>query len=225
MPMFALAPSMAFVGPEKRLTGVYCREHWSRVGYPLLQSIVHYNVRDVNVEATLTQTFQAETNVEREIFYIFEIPPEAAVNGFSAQVGATKVDAVIKEKLEANRIYQTSVAANVQAFKLDQLNVEGMQKLSFKGRIWFKACRSLPDIAWRSQTSRQNNDPVSNPGACKSPEWLTSYTVQHHIRPRHSERHIRRFDTPYHTVHTRCRPIRGLARRSNHCASANLARC
>ncbi|KAF4421767.1 von Willebrand domain protein [Fusarium austroafricanum] len=118
---------MAYVGPAQRRQGVYCHEHWEPVGYPLLSSRYDYMVRDVFVEATLTETYQAQTNVEREVSYIFEVPPEASVIGFSAQVGSTKVDAIVEEKSKANNMYQKAKDAGVQAWKLDKVNDEVFQ--------------------------------------------------------------------------------------------------
>ncbi|KAM3448803.1 hypothetical protein MY3296_007434 [Beauveria thailandica] len=118
---------MAYVGPAQRRQGVYCREHWETVGYPLLNSRYHYMVREVFVEGTLTETYQARTNVEREVAYIFEIPPEASVIGFRAQVGSTVVEAIVEEKAEADKKYQAAKTAGVQAWKLDKVNEEVFQ--------------------------------------------------------------------------------------------------
>jgi galactokinase/mevalonate kinase-like predicted kinase len=82
-------------------------------------------VRDVFVEATLTENYQAQTNVEREVSYIFEVPPEASVVRFSAQVGNTQVEAIVDEKAEANKKYQQAKNEGVQAWKLDKVNDEG----------------------------------------------------------------------------------------------------
>ncbi|KAM3501323.1 hypothetical protein MY11210_009388 [Beauveria gryllotalpidicola] len=118
---------MAYVGPAQRRQGVYCREHWEAVGYPLLNSRYHYTVKDVFVRATLVETYQAQTNVEREIAYIFEVPPEASVIGFTAKVGNTVVKAIVDEKAEADKKYQAAKTAGVQAWKLDKVNEEVFQ--------------------------------------------------------------------------------------------------
>ncbi|KAK6362667.1 hypothetical protein TWF730_000122 [Orbilia blumenaviensis] len=118
---------MAYVGPARRLQGVYCHEHWSPVGYPLLSSNYAYMVRDVFVEATLTETYQASTNTEREVSYIFEIPPEASVTSFSAEVGGVRVESIVEEKVEADKKYQEAKRAGAQAWKLDKVNDEIFQ--------------------------------------------------------------------------------------------------
>ncbi|GAB1312836.1 hypothetical protein MFIFM68171_03046 [Madurella fahalii] len=118
---------MAYVGPAQRRQGVYCHEHWTPVGYPLLSSNYAYMVRDVFVEGRLTETYQAKTNVEREVSYIFEVPPEASVVGFSAQVGNTRVEGIVDEKTEADKKYRQAKSAGVQAWKLDKVNDEVFQ--------------------------------------------------------------------------------------------------
>ncbi|KAF4438732.1 von Willebrand domain [Fusarium acutatum] len=118
---------MAYVGPAQRRQGVYCHEHWEPVGYPLLSSRYDYMVKDVFVEATLTETYEAQTNVEREVSYIFEVPPEASVIGFIARVGSTQIEGIVEEKAEANNKYQKAKDAGVQAWKLDKVNDEVFQ--------------------------------------------------------------------------------------------------
>lgn len=76
-----------------RVQGVYCHEHRNPAGYPLLSSKYQYNIHDIFVEAKLTETYQASTNTEREVSYIFEIPPESSVVEFTAQVGDNQVKA------------------------------------------------------------------------------------------------------------------------------------
>ncbi|KAM3462215.1 hypothetical protein MY5147_001548 [Beauveria neobassiana] len=118
---------MAYVGAAQRRQGVYCQEHWEAVGYPLLNSRYHYTVKDIFVEGTLVETYQALTKVEREIAYIFEVPPEASVIGFTAKVGNTVVEAIVDEKAEADKKYQAAKSAGVQAWKLDKVNEEVFQ--------------------------------------------------------------------------------------------------
>ncbi|KAF4949128.1 hypothetical protein FGADI_9132 [Fusarium gaditjirri] len=118
---------MAYVGPAQRRQGVYCHEHWEPVGYPLLNSRYDYKVKDVFVEATLTETYEAQTNIEREVSYIFEVPPEASVIGFTARVGSTQIEGIVEEKTEANNKYQKAKDAGVQAWKLDKVNDEVFQ--------------------------------------------------------------------------------------------------
>ncbi|KAK3326900.1 hypothetical protein B0H66DRAFT_459437, partial [Apodospora peruviana] len=85
---------------------------------PLVNSVYDYKVRDVFVEAVLTETYRVETTVESECAHIFEVPPEASVNSFKDQVGSVVIEGVVEEKLEADRI---------QAWKLDKVNDEMFQ--------------------------------------------------------------------------------------------------
>ncbi|KAH6604049.1 von Willebrand factor A domain-containing protein [Trichoderma cornu-damae] len=86
-----------------------------------------YSVRDVFVEATLVETYLAEAKVESEVVYVFEVPPEASVCKFSAQVGNILVEAIVDEKAAANSRYNEAKKANVKAWKLDKVNDELFQ--------------------------------------------------------------------------------------------------
>ncbi|KAK6525257.1 hypothetical protein TWF694_005403 [Orbilia ellipsospora] len=118
---------MAWNGPAQRKQGVYCHEHWVTIGYPLVKSAYSYNVRDIFVEGTITETYTAQTNVEREVSYIFEVPPEASVTRFTAQVGTVRIESIVDEKSAANDKYQAAKNAGVQAWKLDKVNDEVFQ--------------------------------------------------------------------------------------------------
>ncbi|KAF3191542.1 hypothetical protein TWF106_009653 [Orbilia oligospora] len=118
--------SGAYVGrPDREKRGVYCHEHWETIGYPLLSSSYAYKIQDIYVQATLTETYEAQTNVKREVSYIFEVPPEAAVTDFSAQVGDRHVKAIVEEKAKADEKYQKAKSAGAEAWKLDKINDEG----------------------------------------------------------------------------------------------------
>ncbi|KAJ6464654.1 hypothetical protein C8R47DRAFT_69412 [Mycena vitilis] len=118
---------MAYVGPKTRKTGVYCQEHTSTVGYPLLSSSYVYDVNDVFVEGRLTEVYEAQTNTERQVFYLFEVPPEAAVHAFTATIGGTTVTAIVEEKAKADQLYKDAVKLDKSAWKLDQVNSEIFQ--------------------------------------------------------------------------------------------------
>lgn len=117
---------MSFNGPAQRKTGVYCQEHWNTVGYPLLSTEINYTVTGRLVDCVFVQKYKVVSAVDRDVAYIFEIPAKAAVIGFSAQVGGRTINAVVKEKEEAKRIYDSAVAAGNQAWRLDQLSIEGV---------------------------------------------------------------------------------------------------
>ena len=109
-----------------RRQGVYRHDNWSPAEYPLLGSDYKYTIRDVFVDATLTETFRAQTLVKREISYLFEIPPGASVVEFSARVGDTSVEGIVEEKKEASNKYQQAKSRGAQAWKLDKVNDEGI---------------------------------------------------------------------------------------------------
>lgn len=63
------------------------------------------------------------------------------MTGFSAQIGDTRIDAIVDEKEEANAKYEEAKAAGVQAWKLDKVQEEGK---SFSPFLWnFLACSSI----------------------------------------------------------------------------------
>ncbi|EJP70444.1 von Willebrand domain-containing protein [Beauveria bassiana ARSEF 2860] len=78
------------------------------MGYPLLNSRYHSTVKDIFVEGTLVETSQAQTNVEREVTYIFKVPLKASVISFTAKVGNTVVKAIMDEKAKADKKYQAA---------------------------------------------------------------------------------------------------------------------
>ncbi|KAF8460887.1 vault protein inter-alpha-trypsin domain-containing protein, partial [Kalaharituber pfeilii] len=120
---------MAYKGPSREVVnqGIYCHEHWSPIGYPLLSTIYYYNVHQTFVSALLTETYEAQTNIAREVSYLFQVPPEASVCRFSATLGNTKVEAIIEEKSRAKTIYTDAVKANQKAWLLEQVNTEVFQ--------------------------------------------------------------------------------------------------
>ncbi|ROV90344.1 hypothetical protein VMCG_09718 [Cytospora schulzeri] len=118
---------MAYVGPAHRRQGLFGLFQRSSIGYPLLSSNYKYTVQDVCVDAVLTETYKSQHNVASEVLYIFEVPPEASVIGFSADVGDTHVEAIVEEKKAANKIYKEATSAGVEAWKLDKVNEEVFQ--------------------------------------------------------------------------------------------------
>ncbi|KAF2967317.1 hypothetical protein GQX73_g6237 [Xylaria multiplex] len=118
---------MAYINSTSRRQGIYSHKKWTRAGYPLLSSSYKYMVRDVFVEATLTETYQAQTRAKSEVSYVFEVPPEAAVIRFSAEVGGNQIEAIVEEKAEASRKYRQAKNEGIQAWKLDKVNDEVFQ--------------------------------------------------------------------------------------------------
>lgn len=114
-----------YVGANRR-QGVY-NEEWSPADYPLNASYYFYNVRDVFVEATLVETYLAASKVKSEVFYVFEVPPEASVCKFTAQVGNVVVEAFVDEKEAANSKYNEAKQAGVKTMKLDKVSDECKQ--------------------------------------------------------------------------------------------------
>lgn len=131
---------MAYVGPVSkyvttqhsawnRYSGVYYYYSgtWVNVDYPLLTSHYEYLVNDCAVLAKLTESYKAKSKVDQEISYLFEVPPEASVFAFTAQVGDTVIKAIVDEKAQANEKYQQAKSAGVQAWKIDKVDGERFQ--------------------------------------------------------------------------------------------------
>lgn len=113
---------MAFVS---RRQGIYNHTNGSPLDYPLLHSNYKYMVQGIVVDAVLTESYKAHAKGEHEVSYLFEVPPEASVLGFSANVGGTLVNGVVEETKAANKHYKEATTAGLGAWELKEVNEEG----------------------------------------------------------------------------------------------------
>lgn len=69
----------------------------------------------------LTQVFSNTSNVVKSGVYVFPLPPDAAVDHLSMQVGKRKIEGKIKRKEVAHRLYTKAKASGKNASLLSQL--------------------------------------------------------------------------------------------------------
>jgi Vault protein inter-alpha-trypsin domain len=99
--------------------------------YPLVQSRCHYNVVDVYTVATVAQEYYSDCSVNRDVEYVFPLPPSAAVCSFKAVLDDTKViKGIVKEKGEAKKEYDQAVAQGKTAGLLQQEHADGQSLLN-----------------------------------------------------------------------------------------------
>lgn len=94
--------------------------------YPLVKASCHYNVEDVYAVAELVQEYYSDAPVDRQVEYVFPLPPDAAVCAFKAVIDDKKViKGVVKEKEEAKKEYKEAVAAGKTAGLLEKEAADG----------------------------------------------------------------------------------------------------
>ncbi|EJD48276.1 hypothetical protein AURDEDRAFT_113100 [Auricularia subglabra TFB-10046 SS5] len=93
----------------------------SRETYPLVQARCNVSVVDVNVHATLAQTYVSASAEPQDVAYVFPLPSDAAVCAFAAVIdNAHTIRGVVKEQAEAQREYDRAVQAGKTAALLGQ---------------------------------------------------------------------------------------------------------
>ncbi|KAG8822812.1 hypothetical protein FRC17_009456 [Serendipita sp. 399] len=89
--------------------------------YPLVQSRCNYSVVDVYTIAELVQDYYSAAPINRDVEYVFPLPPSAAVCSFKAVIDDTKtIKGVVKEKEEAKKAFDQAVAQGKTAGLLQQ---------------------------------------------------------------------------------------------------------
>lgn len=97
-----------------------------REQYPLVKASCHYNVEDVYTVAELVQEYYSNAPVDRQVEYVFPLPPDAAVCAFKAVIDDKKViKGIVKEKEEARKEYNEAVAAGKTAGLLQKEAADG----------------------------------------------------------------------------------------------------
>ncbi|KIM28456.1 hypothetical protein M408DRAFT_308375 [Serendipita vermifera MAFF 305830] len=92
-----------------------------RTEYPLVSSRCHYKVLDVYTIAEVVQEYHANSPHNRDIEYVFPLPPSAAVCSFKAILDNVKViKGIVKEREEAKHEYYHAVAQGKTAGLLQQ---------------------------------------------------------------------------------------------------------
>ncbi|KAG8808602.1 hypothetical protein FRC17_003876 [Serendipita sp. 399] len=89
--------------------------------YPLVQSRCIYSVVDVYTIAELVQDYCSAAPINRDVEYVFPLPPSAAICSFKAVIDDTKtIKGVVKEKGEAKKAFDQAVAQGKTAGLLQQ---------------------------------------------------------------------------------------------------------
>ncbi|KAG8763842.1 Protein mono-ADP-ribosyltransferase parp4, partial [Serendipita sp. 397] len=92
-----------------------------REEYPLVQSRCSYSVVDVYTIAEVVQDYYSNAPINRDVEYVFPLPPSAAVCSFKAVIDDEKViKGIVKEKLEAKKAYEQAVSQGKTAGLLQQ---------------------------------------------------------------------------------------------------------
>ncbi|KAG8848711.1 hypothetical protein FRB91_010548 [Serendipita sp. 411] len=92
-----------------------------REEYPLVQSRCNYSVVDTYTIAEVIQDYYSNAPINRDVEYVFPLPPSAAVCSFKAIVDDTQIiKGVVKEKVEAKKAYDKAVAQGKTAGLLRQ---------------------------------------------------------------------------------------------------------
>ena len=75
---------------------------------------------------TIQQTYVSTVSEEREIAYIFPLPPEASVYSFRATFGDNRtIEGIVKEKNHAKAEYEQAISKGQSAALLEWQNQEG----------------------------------------------------------------------------------------------------
>lgn len=112
-----------------------------REEYPLVASRVHYNITDVYTVASVVQEYHSNATVNRDVEYVFPLPPSAAVCSFKAVIDDTRVvKGIVKEKNEAKKEYQKAVSQGYTAGLLQQEHADGEYfNVSIRHRLTLRA--------------------------------------------------------------------------------------
>jgi len=87
---------------------------------PIQSSEVELQVTGMLVHGKTIQTFVNPTDQVIEAVYRFPLPERATVHAMTMKIGSRTIVSVVREKEEANRIYQAAKAEGKKAAKVDQ---------------------------------------------------------------------------------------------------------
>ena len=90
------------------------------VEFPLRHTDVDIAVSGFLARATVTQTFANPSHQRIEAVYVFPLPENAAVDDMTMQVGSRTIRGLIKERQEAQRVYNEAKAQGKTASLLTQ---------------------------------------------------------------------------------------------------------
>jgi len=96
------------------------RHDGEEIVLPVQSTEVELHVAGMMVHGVTTQTFVNPTDRVIEAVYRFPLPEQATIHAMEMNIGSRRIIAVVREKEEANQIYQTAKAEGRKAAKVDQ---------------------------------------------------------------------------------------------------------
>jgi Ca-activated chloride channel family protein len=90
------------------------------IEFPLRHTDVEIGVSGFLARATVTQTFANPSKTRIEAVYVFPLPENAAVDDMTMQIGSRTIRGLIKERREAQQIYDAAKAQGKTASLLTQ---------------------------------------------------------------------------------------------------------
>lgn len=87
---------------------------------PLKETKADVQISGTIAHVTLTQVYQNKGNQTIEAKYVFPMSTQAAVHDMTMTIGGRKTKAIVYEKQEAQRVYNTAISEGKRAAKLDQ---------------------------------------------------------------------------------------------------------
>src|SRR4030095_2115448 len=87
---------------------------------PILETVVAFHVTGLVARATVSQRFCNPTQIWVEGVYAFPLPDNAAVDALTLLVGGRVIEGQIKERAEAQKIYEQAKAEDKKASLLEQ---------------------------------------------------------------------------------------------------------
>lgn len=87
---------------------------------PVVDISINLEVTGIMARGSLTQTFSNQTDELIEVVYLFPLPERAAVDTMEMRIGDRRVVAVVQEKAEAKKTYETAKREGKKASLVDQ---------------------------------------------------------------------------------------------------------
>src|SRR5258707_14869923 len=106
----ASTSQLGIMGKDGKVTGFV----------PLRHTAIKTEISGFVARTEVTQEFENILPDAVEAIYVFPLPHDSAVDGMTMQVGGREVQAVIKEREEAHKIYEAARNAGHTAALLDQ---------------------------------------------------------------------------------------------------------
>ncbi len=113
-------PPVGALAPGGGAGEMILRHDGEEIVLPVQSTEVELHVAGMMVHGVTTQTFVNPTDRVIEAVYRFPLPEQATIHAMEMTIGSRRIIAVVREKEEANQIYQTAKAEGRKAAKVDQ---------------------------------------------------------------------------------------------------------